>query len=115
MAQRMEDLSCYGGTCKSDSELVALDESKTASWRYQAHQAERDASAGYPTSLNIDEDTHKFIQNHIEQRSGRLLSAWEVEAIVAAEEEKRLNEASQKPAFKVKPGLIEDWPGDRFT
>jgi len=32
-----------------------------------------------------------------------------------AAEERRLDEASKKPAFKVPEWMINDWPGDRFT
>lgn len=101
----------------SESDLIELNQKqgKMARFRYQNFEAERDASAGYPQKLNFDEDTHKFVQSHIETETGRHLNEGEVMMRLAAIEEAKLQKAAETPAFKLKPGMINDWPGDRFT
>ena len=83
---------------------------------YEDAQKERDAEAGYGTlPPSLDKDTHEELSRHVDSRTGRFKTEFEVAEEIAAEEEQKLQETYAKPAFKVRDGMIDDWTGHRYV
>ena len=65
------------------------------------------------------DNDHKWVdetvKKHINEKTGSWKTAWEVEQEDSAEEEKKLQEASEKPYYTLPDELVNDWPGDRFV
>lgn len=60
-------------------------------------------------------DTHDFAKDRIDARTGRFKTEWEVSEDIAAEAQKDLEETYEKPFYTVPEGVLNDWPGTRFT
>lgn len=52
---------------------------------------------------------------HVDARTGRFKTQFEVDEEIAAEEEKKLQETYEKPAFKVQDWMLDDWTGHRYV
>lgn len=109
---------CFGERCQSDIDKGILLQTSSevgkrmkSKFAYGDAERERDEENGYPSAMDLNEDLHKHIKSHINEKTGGLKSLSDFEAA----EEKRLQEAAKKPAFKVTDGMIDDWPGTRFT
>ena len=71
---------------------------------------------GYPHEVAEDiENVHKLVYDRFDPNQGRFKNEWEVKADKIRDEEHRLREAANKPAFKVPDSLIDDWTGQRFV
>ena len=103
---------CFGNPCPDDKNLIQLDGMPHA---YGDFHNERDIEAGYPQEYTADEDTVKMIKAHIQGETGAFITPFDVQNKIQEEEERKLNEAAKKPAFKVSERIIDDWPGTRFT
>lgn len=106
---------CFGERCKSDLEkevLVQLDSSKTQP--YGAAEADRDAQAGYAAKMDVDEDTLEEIRAHIDPKTGRHLTNFEVKQNAEAELEKELQKQREKPSYKVPEWVTNDWTGHKY-
>lgn len=101
-------------TAFEDVYLTQLEESRGKRWRYTSGEAQRDAEAGYPSRM-AHPDLHEWIRSLLNNKSGRYLTPYEVMKLREIEEERRLEEASKRPAFKVPAWMLEDDTGDRFV
>ena len=69
---------------------------------YEDAQKERDAEAGYGTMPpSLDKDTHEALSRHVDEKTGRFKTPFEVANEIDAEQEQKLQETYAKPAFKV--------------
>lgn len=117
---------CFGKPCnepKNDKYTVRPKESSLVELEQPRgrYEAERDKEADYPADwttnpypVEKDEDLRKFVHQYIGQ-NGRLKTENEVELENEAEDDKKFKEASEKTAFKLKPGIVDDWSGQRFA
>ena len=88
---------CFGGRCKGDlpsDSLVQLDQEKNQKWTYGHADAERDAAAFYPGSMEATPGELAWIHGSIDALTGRYLTPYERIMRSHADQEKRLDEAS---------------------
>ena len=108
---------CFGSPCESDIEKYALVQlqDNNLPHAYGDFHNERDIDAGYPKEYTANKDMVKMIKAHIQGETGAFITPFDVQNKIEEEEERKLNEAAKKPAFKVTDRMIDDWPGTRFT
>ena len=99
---------CFGEPCPDDKAHLQLAQP------LGLFEHTRDAEAGYPGKWST-KDFHDFAKDHIDARTGRFKTEFEVAEEKAAEAQKDLEETYEKPYFRVREDLINDWPGTRFV
>ena len=57
----------------------------------------------------------KFVKNYINQKNGAFITQFDVDEKAAAKQEADLKKASEQKKFKVPPGMIVDWTGDKYV
>lgn len=76
-------------------------------------EAERDTSAGYPSS-NAILGHSGFVKEFI-GKDGQMLTDHEADLNAEAKQEADLKEASEKTMWEVPPRMINDWTGEHFV
>ena len=57
----------------------------------------------------------KTVHAHIDAKTGRFRTEWEVEQDQAAEEAKKFKEASEKPYYIARDEYVDDWSGHKYV